>query len=1111
MEKSYVLFLILLVLQQSLFSLYATSTNETDMEALLSFKQLITNNSSFLSKNWTTNTSFCSWFGVTCSPQNQRVIALNLPNMNLEGKISPSIANLSLLTMLNFSNNIFHGTLPYELGNLPLLEVIDVHNNQLEGTVPQSLFKNLRYNSSQLRILNLAENDLNGTIHPFVGNMTKLERLRLDGNRFSGKIPPEIGNLSQLVELNLSYNQLSGSIPASIFSISSLRAVYLAKNSLSGSFLVNEAKGLMNLEVIDLSYNQIIGEIPSRLCQFSELRTLVLSYNNLTGQIPRNIGCLTRLEDFYATQNAISGTIPLSLANISTLEFLGCVNNHIGGTIPQELGNLPNLKMLGFDYNNLNGEIPESIFNMSSLEYIAFTDNNLSGRIPTTLGLQLPNLKGIFLPANQLEGEIPLYITNASNLIELELSYNFFSGIVPSNLGNLRQLEFLNLGGNQLTNEPGQQELGFLNSLVDGRMLQFLILANNPLNGVLPDSVSNLSSTIEMFNIENGQINGQIPRGIGNMSNMLSLVLSDNQLTGTIPPEIGELKQLQRLYLSKNRLQGSIPEEICDLVYLGGAFLHENELSGSIPSCIGKLKRLQRLSFGVNKFTSSLPKSLWEMDSLIVLNMTRNSIQGELPLGIGKLEGIEGIDLSSNQLSGVIPSTFGDLISLTYLSLSNNSFRSAIPSSFGNLLGLKFLDLSSNELSGNIPKSLEKPRFLKEINLSYNHLEGEIPTSGVFSRSSPQSFVGNRGLCGKPISEVSQCSATKRSKSRKHVLAVVIPVTASLFLIFVVLFLWIKRRSRRTKLQDHEELTEITTHQLISYRELQQATDSFNVSNMIGSGGSGYVYKGILPNGTMVAIKVLNLENEEGCKRFDTECQVMRSIKHRNLVKVITTCSNQYVRAIVLEYMPNGSLDNWLYRKEHQVLDMLQRVSIMLDVAMALEYLHYGYDTPIVHCDLKPENILLDGDMVAHVSDFGISKILAQSESMAQTNTLGTIGYIAPEYGSEGIVSTSGDVYSYGIMLIEILTRRRPTNEFLNENMNLRQWVSESFPSSLKTIVDENICLGENHEICIYNMMELALECTKERQEERVNMKDVVNRLNKIKEGLLLETKKKRT
>ncbi|KAL3370469.1 hypothetical protein AABB24_007490 [Solanum stoloniferum] len=202
--------------------------------------------------------------------------------------------------------------------------------------------------------------------------------------------------------------------------------------------------------------------------------------------------------------------------------------------------------------------------------------------------------------------------------------------------------------------------------------------------------------------------------------------------------------------------------------------------------------------------------------------------------------------------------------------------------------------------------------------------------------------------------------------------------------------------------------------------------------------------------------------------------------------------------------------------KEDRHLNLHQRVTVMLDAAMAVEYLHHGHVTPIVHCDLKPANVLLDEDMVAHVGDFGISKVLSISKSMAYTETLGTLGYIAPEYGSEGIVSASGDVYSYGIMLMEVLTKRRPTDEeIFNENLDLRKWIIQSFSGSMMDVVDVNLFsedeqitskseqITSKSEICIASMIELGLDCTKETAESRVTMKEVVKRLNKIKNTFL--------
>ncbi|XP_057463224.1 probable LRR receptor-like serine/threonine-protein kinase At3g47570 [Actinidia eriantha] len=431
-----------------------------------------------------------------------------------------------------------------------------------------------------------------------------------------------------------------------------------------------------------------------------------------------------------------------------------------------------------------------------------------------------------------------------------------------------------------------------------------------------------------------------------------------------------------------------------------------------------------------------------------------------------------------------------------------------------NLISLEFLDLSSNALSGTIPRSLENLLFLRDINVSFNHLHGEIPSGGVFANSSAKSFMGNQGLCGLPRLQVPTCASNtpQGSGSKTLLLKLIIPVIASVTLIAALVFLWIMHRRKKREVSNPVDLLQTMTHQMVSYYELQQATNNFNESTLLGVGSFGSVYKGILSGGTVVAIKVLNLLHDEAFKSFDAECEVMRRIRHRNLVEVITTCSNLDFRAIVLPYMPNGSLENWLHKQNYH-LGLLQRINIMLDVAMAVDYLHHGIKEPVVHCDLKPSNVLLDENMVAHVSDFGISKMLAENKPIALTKTLGTIGYIAPEYGSEGIVSTHGDVYSYGIMLMETFTKRRPTEEMFTENLTLRQWVKGSYPSAVMEIIDANLFNGEEEkrdrqENCLWSIIELALDCSAETPEGRITMKDVVLRLEKIKQRIMAETNK---
>ncbi|KAM3306455.1 hypothetical protein P3S67_013325 [Capsicum chacoense] len=255
----------------------------------------------------------------------------------------------------------------------------------------------------------------------------------------------------------------------------------------------------------------------------------------------------------------------------------------------------------------------------------------------------------------------------------------------------------------------------------------------------------------------------------------------------------------------------------------------------------------------------------------------------------------------------------------------------------------------------------------------------------------------------------------------------------------------------------------------------QNLSSQFFIHNEALCGSSRY---SILRSGTAIAVKVFNLQLDAAFKSFDTECEVLSSLRHRNLVKVNTSCSNLDFKALVLEYMPNGSLEKYLYSYNY-FLDTKQGLSIMIDVACSLEYLHHGCSLPVIHCDVKPSNVLLDEDMAAYLSDFGISKLLGEDQ----------------EYGLDGLVSTKCDVYSYWVMLLETLTRRKP-NEFEGD-LSLRKWVSNSLPEAVMDVIDINLVTPTGNHLqkeldVVASIMNLALDCCAESPARRTNMKDVV-------------------
>ncbi|KAK4706865.1 hypothetical protein R3W88_033582 [Solanum pinnatisectum] len=481
-------------------------------------------------------------------------------------------------------------------------------------------------------------------------------------------------------------------------------------------------------------------------------------------------------------------------------------------------------------------------------------------------------------------------------------------------------------------------------------------------------------------------------------------------------------------------IEGIIPDVICHLTYLGALHLSGNQFSGSVPPCLGNVTSLRYLNLAYNNLNSRLTANMGSLQDLIEFNVSSNSISGPIPLELGNLKAVTLVDLSKNDFSGKIPSTLGGLAELINLSLSHNRLEGPLPDSFGKMLSLEYLDLSYNSLSGEIPKSLEALLYLNYMNFSFNKLSGEIPIGGPFANVTSQSFLSNGALSGDYRFNVKPYQTKSTKKSRRKRLLIGLYTLLGMGSLLVLVVGYVVLRLRKTKKNASQaDVSLVKEYERISDYELEHATEGFDESNLLGTGSFSVVYKGILKDGTLLAAKVFNVQLEGAFKSFDTECEILRNLRHRNLTKVITSCANLDFKGLVLEYMPNGTLDKWLY-SHNLFLNLLQRLDIMIDVASAMDYLHNGYSTPVVHCDLKPSNVLLDQEMVGHVSDFGIAKLLGEGEAFVQTRTIATIGYIAPEYGQDGIVSMSCDVYSFGILIMETFTRKRQVIKYLPKN-----------------------------------------------------------------------------
>ncbi|CAM0879525.1 unnamed protein product [Alopecurus aequalis] len=969
------------------------------------------------------------------------------------------------------------------------------------------------------------------------GRPVRVLALSLNGTGLTGALSPALGNLTFLQTLDLSFNWLHGEIPESLGRLRRLQRLDLNDNSFSGTFPVN-LSSCVSMTEMGLHNNKLHGRIPAELGE--KLKSLAgISLGN----------------------NSFTGTIPASLGNLSHLQYLDLSDNQLMGSIPPGLGSIRSMRQLELYKNKLSGTIPSSLYNLSSLEVLQLRENMLFGTIPSDIDNKFPRMQNLNLFSNDFTGTIPSSLSNLSYLTELNLRTNRFTEYVPPNLGRLGTLQYLDLAKNRLEADDNKG-WEFITSLANCSQLWYLSLGGYSFGGHLPASIANLSATLEKLYIADNRISGSIPADIGNLVGLNRLVIVNTSMSGVIPESMGKLNSLIDLGMYSSGLTGLIPQSVGNLTKLNRLLAYNNNLEGPIPSSLQNLKSLFILDFSTNyRLNGSIPVEFFQLPSLSwYLDLSYNSLSGPLPPEVGSMTNLNKLILLGNQLSGQIPSSIGNCIVLEDLLLGNNSFEGSIPESLENIKGLSVLNLDRNNLSGRIPDTIGSIRALKQLYLahnslsgpiptvlqnlsslskldvSYNNLEGEVPYGGVFRNITKIAVAGNINLCsGSPRLHLAPCPTSPLRKNKRRIsksfivsLATTGGILSTLSILLLVCILHKRlKRSKKTIVQD--SIVE-DHYKRIPYHVLFRGTNGFSEVNLLGRGSYGAVYKCILgTDERALAVKVFNIGQSRYSKSFQAECEAMRRIRHRSLIKIITCCSSfningQEFKALVFEFMPNGNLDGWLHPDSQEpaknnTLSLAQRLDIAVDIVDAVEYLQNYCQPLVIHCDLKPSNILLADDMSARVGDFGISRFLLENRregiqnSYSSTGITGSIGYVAPEYGEGSAVSTQGDIYSLGIILLEMFTGRSPTDEIFRDSLDLHKFVEDAVPNKILEIADPTIWLhietndnitSSRIQECLVSVLRLGISCSKTRPRERTLIRDAAVEMHAIRDAYLL-------
>ncbi|RDX64120.1 putative LRR receptor-like serine/threonine-protein kinase, partial [Mucuna pruriens] len=793
------------------------------------------------------------------------------------------------------------------------------------------------------------------------------------------------------------------------------------------------------------------------------------------------------------------------------LEIIFLKGQNISGVFPSEFGNLTQLKVLDLTRNYLNGSLPTN-FGPNSLVVLSLLGNRLSGPIPTEIG-DIASLEELVLECNQLVGPLPPSLGNLSKLHRLLLSANNFTGTIPETFSKLKNLTDFRIDGSSLSG-PIPSFIG------NWTKLDRLDMQGTSMEGPIPPTISQLKLLTELRITDLNGPNMTFP-DLKDLKNLKRLDLSFNMLTGSIPDSIQDLNKLDYLFLTNNSLSGQIQDWILSfrnnmnlasshsssaVTSPSGTFLvQENPNKSLFINCGGDQGEFEGINYvgdlqqdGISNFILR-NEGQWAYSSTGVYlgNANGNYIaQNTFSLNISGPEYYQNARLSPLSLNyyGLcmpkgnykVKLHFAEIMfsdDRTFTSLGRRIFDVSVQ-------GFRYLkDFNIVEAAGGVGKGITK-EF--DVDVDDSTLEIHLYWAGKGTTAIP-----DRGVYGPLISAIEMIPNFENPSKGLSAGAIVGIVAASCGLVILILVaLWKMGFLGRKDTTDKELLDMKTGY--FSLRQIKAATNNFDPANKIGEGGFGPVYKGVLSDGDVIAVKQLSSKSKQGNREFVNEIGMISALQHPNLVKLYGCCIEGNQLLLIYEYMENNSLARALFGEEEQKLHLEwpTRMKICMGIARGLAYLHEESRLKIVHRDIKATNVLLDKDLNAKISDFGLAKLDEEENTHISTRIAGTIGYMAPEYAMRGYLTDKADVYSFGIVALEIVsgksnTKYRPKEEFVY----LLDWAYVlQEQGNLLELMDTSLGSKYSHEEAM-RVLSLALLCTNPSPTLRPSMSSVVSML----------------